>query len=57
MDPKLTRAWNKGREAGRREALEEFHLFLGGKMSTLTEIDGIGIKTAKKIQMHVLSKE
>lgn len=57
LDPRLTKAWNSGREAGRKEAIQEFHLFLGDKMSTLTQIDGVGNKTAKKIMRHVLTKD
>lgn len=57
LDPTLMKAWNKGREAGRKEAVEEFHLYFGQKMSTLMEIDGIGAKTAQKVIRHVLDRE
>lgn len=54
LNPHLMEAWNSGRKAGRKEALQDFHLFLGDKMSTLTQIDGVGAKMAKKIMQHVL---
>ena len=54
LDPTLTQAWNKGREAGKKEALDQFYGFLKDRMQTLTEIEGIGDKTAWKIQEHFL---
>lgn len=54
IDPMLTQAWNKGREAGKQEALDQFYGFLKERMESLTEIEGVGSKTAMKIQMHFL---
>jgi len=54
LDPVLTQAWNKGREAGKKEALDHFYKFLIGRMDTLKDIEGIGDKTAWKIQKHFL---
>lgn len=56
MDPALIQAWNKGREAGKKEALDKFYKFLVGQMETLTDIDGIGDKTAWKIHEHFLKE-
>lgn len=57
MDPNLIVAWNKGREAGKKEATEMFNNFLIEKMQTLTEISGIGEKIAWKIQEHFLQEK
>ncbi|WP_342512272.1 hypothetical protein MKY34_16835 [Sporosarcina sp. FSL K6-1522] len=56
LDPTVMMAWNKGREAGKKEATEIFYEFLTGKMQTLTEIDGVGEKTAAKIRLHMLTE-
>lgn len=54
LDPELTRVWNKGREAGKKEATETFYQFLKERMEKLEEIDGVGKKTAFKVHMHFL---
>ncbi len=54
LDPTLMKAWNKGREEGKNEATEKFYRFLVGRMESLTEIEGVGKKTAFKIQTHFL---
>lgn len=54
MDPKLIEAWNKGRKAGYAEAEQTLAKFISDKMQSLTELEGIGEKTAWKIQEHFL---
>lgn len=54
LDPTLMKAWNSGRNAGITEARDEFHKFLTEKMQTLTDIQGIGEKTAWKIHEHFI---
>lgn len=56
LNPELMKAWNKGRESGRKEATEMFYEFIKERMEALEEIGGIGSKTAFKVQMHFLSE-
>lgn len=56
LKPKSGRnpVYQRGYEAGRDEALDIFHSFLSNRMQTITDIPGIGEKTAWKIQEHFL---
>lgn len=56
LDPTAIKAWNKGREAGKKEATDIFYEFLAGRMQTLTEIEGVGEKIAAKIRLHMLTR-
>lgn len=57
LDPTAIKAWNKGREAGKKEATDIFYEFLAGRMLSLTDIEGVGEKTAEKIRLHMLTSE
>lgn len=56
MNPHLIQVWNKGREAGKKEATELFHEFLTERMQTLQDIPGIGEKTAWKVHQHFIER-
>lgn len=56
LDPAAMMAWNKGREVGKKEATETFYEYLTGKMQALTDIEGVGEKTAAKIRLHMLTR-
>lgn len=52
LDQTVMNAWNKGREAGRREAIEIFQEYLAECMDTLETIPGIGDRLALRIFEH-----
>lgn len=52
MDPQLIQAWNKGRDAGRNDAIEIFQKYLAERMDTLQKIHGVGPVMALRIFEH-----
>lgn len=54
LDPALIKAWNKGREAGKKEAIELFMKLVNDRMDTITEIKGIGEQRAWQIREHFI---
>lgn len=56
LNPMLMQAWNKGYKAGQGETSEQFAAFLNERMESLLEIEGIGEKTAWKVQEHFIQR-
>lgn len=54
MSPAMRKTFNKGKEAGVKEATDIFHSFLSERMQTLMTIPGIGEKTAWKVHEHFI---
>lgn len=56
LKPKKKRnpVYQAGYEKGKADALQAYYDFLMDRMQTLTDIPGIGEKTAWKIQEHFL---
>lgn len=53
MDPLAIKAWNKGREAGRREAIDIFTDTLSKSMDDLETIPGVGRVLATRVFVHI----
>ncbi|MCJ8008919.1 hypothetical protein ACFFF5_21125 [Lederbergia wuyishanensis] len=53
-NPVFQKGFEQGRQVGYQEATDIFHKFLSERMQTLTDIPGIGEKTAWKVHEHLL---
>lgn len=53
-NPVFQQAYEQGKQAGYQEATDIFHKFLNERMQTISEIPGIGEKTAWKVHEHFL---
>lgn len=52
-NPVFQQGFEQGRQVGKHEATEFIHSYLNERMESLTEIPGIGRKTAEKVFEHI----
>lgn len=51
-NPVYQQGFEQGRQAGKHKAVDMFHAFLIERMASLTDVEGIGEKTALKVFEH-----